>query len=402
MRMIVIPLLMAFILAHSLSIRQTKAQAREVITQQPKISNDFFPVDVSVPIAPTPVQNGARMHLVYELHVTNFQASDLTLTMVEILNGASPIASYRDEELMNLRFRPGTPQPDKCVIRGGMRAVLFLWLTVDSVTVPHTLRHRFTFETSNPSGGGEERIVEGCPIDVQKASPVVIPPPFRSGTWAASNGPSNTSIHRRALVGLDAKMRIAQRFAFDWFKLGDKGKGEDDAKLVHDDATKNENWYGYGTEALAVADAVVSAVKDGIPENVPLSKTRAVPITAETTAGNYVVLNLGHGRFALYAHLQPHKIRVKVGDKVRRGQVLGLLGNSGNSDSPHLHFHIVDGDSPLGAEGLPFVFESYEVLGTLKDLGVLTRDNGWRPQPDATPEKRKKEIPLRNMIIRFP
>lgn len=297
-------------------------------------SSDFFRIDATVPLAPTPVQNGNKTQLVYELHITNFQASDLTLTVLEILNGAAPIASYKDEELISRLFRPGTPRdlPDKRVIGGGMRAIVFLWLSVDRTAVPHTLRHRFTFKTSNPNGGEEEKIVEGCPIDVQKVGPVVIAPPFSSGTWAVGNGPSNTSIHRRALVGLDAKMRIAQRFAVDWFRLGDKGKGEDDAYLVHTDATKNENWYSYGTEVRAVADAVVSAVKDGIPDNVPLSRTKAVPITVETIAGNYVMLNLGLGRFALYAHLQPHKMRVKAGDTVRRGQVIGLLGNSGNSD----------------------------------------------------------------------
>ena len=195
---------------------------------------------------------------------------------------------------------------------------------------------------------------------------------------------------------------MPQRFAFDWFKLGDKGKGEDDGKLVHDDPYKNENWYGYGAEIIAIADGTVSAVKDGIPDNLPLAKSRAVPITPETIAGNYVFLDLGHNRFALFAHLKPQSIRVQVGDRVRRGQLLGLLGDSGNADSPHLHFHLVNGNSPLGAEGLPFVFESYELLGVLNDLGILTRDKDWTPQPGTTVEKRTKEMPLENSIIRFP
>jgi murein DD-endopeptidase MepM/ murein hydrolase activator NlpD len=282
-----------------------------------------------------------------------------------------------------------------------MRIVVYVWLTVDDAAVPSLLRHEFAFRAPKLIGSDEERYVEGVQIEVRKQTPFVITPPFRNGTWAAGNGPSNSSIHRRNLNRVDGKVRISQRFAFDWFKLGDQAKGEHNGKLVHDDPYKNENWYDYGAEVIAVADAVVSAVKDGIPENVPLSGKRAVPITLETIAGNYVFLNLGHDHFALYAHLQPG-IRVKAGDKVRRGQVLGRLGNSGNSDSPHLHFHIVDGNSPLGSEGLPFVFESYEVLGTLKDLGVLTRDNGWMPQPGATIEKRRKEMPLENMIIRVP
>lgn len=387
----------------SSGVGHVRAQAKQDSPLPTKEYFNFSPVDVEIPIAPTPVESGGKAHLAYELHITNFQSSDLGLVSVEVLNGTSPIASYNDEELIGRLFHVGVSGdlPDKRIIGGGMRLVVYIWLTVEKVAVPSALRHRFTFKVPKLDGSGEESYVEGAQIEVRKESPVVIAPPFRSGTWAAGNGPSNTNVHRRALNRVAGKARIPQRFAFDWLKLGDKAKGEDVGKLVHDDAKKNENWYDYGSEILAVADAVVSAVKDGIPENVPLSVKRAVPITLETIAGNYVFLDLGQNRFALYAHLQPG-IRVKVGDKVRRGQVLGLLGNSGNSDSPHLHFHIVDGNSPLGAEGLPFVFESYEVLGVPNDLGLLTRDNGWAPQPGAAIEKCKNEMPLENMIIRVP
>ena len=102
----------------------------------------------------------------------------------------------------------------------------------------------------------------------------------------------------------------------------------------------------------------------GIPENVPLSPTHAVPMTLETAAGNHVILSLRNGHYAFYAHLQPGSIRVKPGDRVRRGQVLGLLGNSGNSNAPHLHFHISNGNSWVASEGVPFLFDSFEVLGS--------------------------------------
>ena len=85
--------------------------------------------------------------------------------------------------------------------------------------------------------------------------------------------------------------------------------------------------------------------------------SRAVPITSETVGGNHIVLDLGGGRYAFYAHLQPGSLKVKVGDRVTRGQVIGLVGNSGNSTEPHLHFHISDGVSPLGSEGLPYVLD---------------------------------------------
>jgi murein DD-endopeptidase len=138
-------------------------------------------------------------------------------------------------------------------------------------------------------------------------------------------------------------------------------------------------------------------MNDTVPENKPDSEARAVPITLETIGGNYVILDLGNGRYAMYFHMQPGKIRVKVGDKVWRGEVLGLVGNSGNSDGPHLHFQIGDANSPLGSEGLPFVFESFEKLGQ----GALN-DNGASWKPTGKVEKRRMEIPVENVVVRFP
>jgi murein DD-endopeptidase MepM/ murein hydrolase activator NlpD len=195
------------------------------------------------------------------------------------------------------------------------------------------------------------------------------------------------------MIPLEGRTRIPQRFAIDWLKLGEDGKP------FKGEAGKNENWYGYGAELLAVADGTVVGVKDGIPENVPLAPTRVVPITLETVGGNYVILDLGNGRFAFYAHLQPQSVRVKVGDKVRKGQVLGLLGNSGNSDAPHLHFHLGDANSPLGTEGLPCVFEAYELLGQTTVDELIGK--GWKPQAPTTPSKRQQESPLEDQVIRF-
>jgi murein DD-endopeptidase MepM/ murein hydrolase activator NlpD len=81
---------------------------------------------------------------------------------------------------------------------------------------------------------------------------------------------------------------------------------------------------------------------------------------------------MGKGRFAFYAHLQPGSIRVKVGDTVKTGQVLGLLGNSGNSDAPHLHFHIMDGPRPLSSNGLPYRFTRFTSAGTLTNLAEIS------------------------------
>src|SRR5207249_8349163 len=127
--------------------------------------------------------------------------------------------------------------------------------------------------------------------------------------------------------------------------------------------------------------------------------SRAVPITLETVGGNYVILDLGKGNFAFYAHLQPKSIRVRLGQKVRRGQVLALLGNSGNSESPHLHFHVTNGNSPLGAEGVPYVFESFELQGILPSIEEL---GNWKPPANNNADKRRMELPVENAVVRFP
>jgi murein DD-endopeptidase MepM/ murein hydrolase activator NlpD len=211
---------------------------------------------------------------------------------------------------------------------------------------------------------------------------------LRGGEWLAANGPSSTSGHRRALIPVAGQAHIAQRFAIDWVRL------REDGGTFTGDPKDNKNYRCYGVEALAVADAVVIAVKDGIPENVPGLNSRAVPITLETVGGNHVILDLGQGRYAFYAHLQPGSLRVKAGDKVRRGQVVGLVGNSGNSTEPHLHFHIADANSPLGSDGLPYVLPAFEVQG---------KGGGWKTsEAKATAEKRQMEIPLENDVVRFP
>ncbi|HJZ69467.1 MAG TPA: M23 family metallopeptidase [Blastocatellia bacterium] len=359
-----------------------------------------LPVEMDIPIAPTPFKADGKTHLVYELHLTNFAASELTLTRVEVLGrDQTSLAAYESSELNSRLARPGLPpNSERMRLGGGMRAILYVWLTLDSpAALPATLKHRVTGSLTPPAQASTARSDstkpepievkgEGAEVRVVTGAPLVISPPLRGGEWLAANGPGNASGHRRALVPIDGKAHIAQRFAIDWVQL------RDDGKTWTGDQLKNESYRAYGAEALAVADGVVVATKDGIPQNIPGPTSRAVPITLDTVGGNHVIIDLGQGRYAFYAHLQPDSLRVKVGDKVRRGQVVGLVGNSGNSTEPHLHFHISNANSPLGSEGLPYVFESFEQHG-----------QGWKAVDAKTPTvKRVMELPLQNAVVRFP
>lgn len=374
------------------------------LTDHNQVRAQLFPVPVSleVPNAPVPVKADGKVHLFYELHIASFRVKEITLTRVEVIKGdtkATLISSYQDTELSSKLSRPGAPADlaDKRIIGGGLRAILFLQLTFNATAdVPQSFRHRLFFKSDDARAGSGESVVEGARVVVQRSAPLVISPPLRGAGWVAANGPSNTSGHRRTVIVLDGKARVPQRFATDWVKFGADGK------LFRDNPTKNANWYGYAAEVLAVANSVVVGLKDNIPENEATAEKRAVPITLETVAGNHIILDLGGGHFALYAHLQPGSLRVKIGDRVRRGQVLALLGNTGNSDAPHLHFHIADANSPLGAEGVPFVFESFDIQGAVKSLDALFNNEAWKPQPDSKTDKRRLEIPVDNAVVSFP
>jgi hypothetical protein len=378
-----------FMLA-ALAMQATLAQA----------PNPGLPIEIAVPATPIPVRGAGASHLFYELHLTNFRNAALELMKVDVLDGGSSgrvLASYSGQEISDRLLRPGVPpnSPDKRVLGGGFHAVLMLQLRFEGAApVPMQLSHRLTWSATIPNAAPVVQTVEAARLTIPADRPLVIDPPLRGGDWLAGNGPSNDSDHRRALLVVNGTPRIAQRLAIDWIKLGPGGR------LAHDNRSLNENWFAYKEEVLAVADGTVVAVKDGIPENEPLTEKRAVPITIETITGNYVVLDIGRGRYATFAHLIPKSLRVSVGAKVRRGQVLGLLGNSGNSDAPHLHFQITDGPSPLGSEGVPYIFESMQFRGTVPSLDKLIEDDPWIPSSGTV--VRTREIPLDNAVVRFP
>jgi hypothetical protein len=124
--------------------------------------------------------------------------------------------------------------------------------------------------------------------------------------------------------------------------------------------------------------------------------------------GNHVVIDHGNGLYSFYAHLQKGSIKVKVGDKVQAGDELGLLGNTGNSSAPHMHFHIMNGPSPLGAEGVPYVFDSFQLAGVAnptEDEFDKARFEGAATFPsraNLNPVEHRDEMPLDNAIMDFP
>ena len=156
-----------------------------------------------------------------------------------------------------------------------------------------------------------------------------------------------------------------QRHAIDFLQLVD-------GKTYHGDRSRLENFHIFGDPLLAVADGQVTAALDSRPD-LPIGV-----VTWHEMEGNYVILDIGGGRYVLYGHLKQDSLQVRVGDRVRRGQVLGLVGDSGNTGEPHLHIQVqntptFDVENPA-IRTYPIVFEG----ATVADV---RRGDSVRPVP---------------------
>lgn len=195
-------------------------------------------------------------------------------------------------------------------------------------------------------------------VEIQSKAPISLGPPLKGDRWVDGDGCCRIiGPHRYTLLPISGIQRPPEHFAIDFLRFDQQGRAfEGDSKVL-------SNWICYNADVIAAESGTVVQARDGLPDGEPGSLPNG--ITFDEASGNYVIVDMGHGHFALYAHLIPHSIVVSVGQSVARGQLLGKLGNSGNSDAPHLHFQVMDRPSSLDADGLPFVFDHMALQGTL-------------------------------------
>lgn len=223
----------------------------------------------------------------------------------------------------------------------------------------------------------------------------LIDPPLRGSNWVATNGCCDRiTPHRGALITINGVMQAPERFAIDWEQVNSNNRAsEGDHKIL-------ANWPYYGDSIYSVADGTVVNVYDGAPEQVPGPNPTGV--TTDNIGGNMMVVDIGDGAFAFYAHLQRGSLRARIGDKVKAGQVLGLLGNTGNSTAPHLHFHLMDGVSPLNANGLPYVFREFTSRGFVRVGDEDNLDDGRAVRIDnRVAERHVGQLPMDNQVVDF-
>ncbi|OYD69877.1 peptidase M23-like protein [Rhodococcus sp. OK302] len=370
-----------------------------------------YPLDVDVmaplvitTLGPDPIPvtgTDGKVHVAYEISVLNVSPRPATITTLDTLAGGPDgkvVASLDKDEVLARTFLlanfEAAPVTD---IPVGRPVVLVLDDVYDTrADVPAEVTHRLVTtygEFVIPNSGLAARYPDtvtqiGGGVTTGTGSPVIIGPPLAGDGWVAANGCCVITSHRGAMMAVGGRINGTERYAIDWMRIDANNPGLSSSR---GDGSKNEDYFAYDAPLLAVADgtvvAVVSDKQDEPPHQVNSN------LTFDQLGGNYVIIDIGEGNYAFYAHMIPGSASVKLGDKVSRGQVIGNLGNSGNTTEVHLHFHISRAPTPLSGDNVPYEIDGFTFVGST-DTDTLVKG------PNAG--ERTDQLPLNLDVINFP
>ncbi|CAG1773155.1 Lysostaphin [uncultured bacterium] len=374
--------LLCLLLAPSFFVQ---AQMRQVPASSAALP--LNPLALSVAQAPQAFRaSDGRRHLTFEVLALNMSNASLPVRSIAVFpaDGGQALLSYTGEAIA-AHLSPlaaWTQRIDRIDTSAAATIWIDLALAADQA-LPTALEVRVGVEGAGISASdGITRIV----VDVDARSVRVIHPPLAGTNWAVLEACCDAANHhRRGQRSVDGHLVLPERFAIDFVQLDAKAE-------AYRGSNVNEHYFGYGKDVLAVADALVVDVYDelaDVPAGAPLP-----PPSLPRAGGNHVILDLGDGVWAMYGHLKARSVRVKAGDRVRAGQVLAQLGNNGNSDLPHLHFQLMDSRNFALAQGVPFVFDRFELVGhtDVQASRILALDRA---------ERRERELPLTLSIVDF-
>ena len=370
----------------------------------------FTPVVGAVSFAPVPFAGSDdRNHLVYELALVNYTGAAVTVTGVEVVDPDSgePIAAF-DEAAVASRLKPtgalsagtapGAPEGYSNVLAGGQQGMLFLHVALDAGDpIPATIAHDLDVRVdAAPPGSNEltERIAEST---VDERTLPVLGAPLRGTNYIAADACCDAVRHTRAVLPVDGQPFLAQRYAVDWEQADDGGH-----IYVGDGADPN-SYMIFGDDALAVADGTVVQSRNDLPEQTPGQYPEGIPLA--DADGNNLVLDIGDGFYVNYAHMQPGSVRFAPGNTVRKGDVIGKVGNTGNSVAPHLHVHVMDGPSFVASQGLPSLTDRFTVTNRVASTADFDAAEGQGVPlvmvPGVTPSDHTDQMVLDQYIVTF-
>ncbi len=344
-------------------------------------------------------------HLVYELDATNTKVAPATLRRIDVVDADASthlLASYMDQELI-ARLRTLQPLPaESAVIEPNSSRLFYIELAFRTLAeVPRAITHHFyVLGAANPGTSTPTPLdYMAGPISLNRTPLPVLGPPLAGDGWVAANGCCNSDIvHRGSFQSVNGVLYDAQRFAIDYMRLNAQGE------FVHGDPSKVQNFVDYDSDVLAVADGTVVATLDTLEDQQPGKLPDPTTLTLETVDGNHVVIDIGQGFYAFYAHLKKKSVTVHAGQHVKKGMVLGKLGNSGNTSAPHLHFHLMNEPSVLGSDGLPYLLNGFDLAGQI-DVKAFdqspTFTGYWGQGRLKDPIPQRDRFPLNLNIVNF-
>jgi hypothetical protein len=344
---------------------------------------------------PSPLLQAGTQHLVYEMLLTNFGSSTYILDSIDAkaADRAFTFSAADLNSMIRLLGQKPTDTPTE-TLEPGRSFIVFLTLDFDRAEeIPHIIQHAIHFTADDKSAH-----TVPAELNVRDRAPIIVAPPLRGPDWfaEAANGPR--SYHRHALMVEGGHAWLAQRYAID-FAMFHMINGK--AFTWKGPENQNSSYFCYDQPIYSVAPGKVVEVLDGLPENVPHSGKLAIDLTWQNAGGNHVIVDIGFGLYAFYAHMRPGTVAVKPGDVVAAGQVLGHVGNTGSSSEPHLHFHIIDRPQFLSGQGVPYEFANFSTSPKIdvqaipnSDVVTFTSFDPLKPV--------QNEYPPENAAIGFP
>jgi len=344
---------------------------------------------------PIPVRGGdGRYHLMYELQLANFSGDKVRAGQLRVLDaaGGAVLAELDPAQVASrlvVRDRAATPGE----FGASQLGILYLHVSIERQRdIPQALEHRLTM-----TAGGSTVAATGARLRVLPATALLLDAPLRGARFIAGDGCCDSRRHIRATLALNGSAYDAQRFAIDWEELDSHGR------IFEGDPKKPESYVIYNKPVYAVADARVVAAVDGMDDSPP---GQLPNLSVEKADGNHVILDLGGGRYAMYAHFKPHSVQVHEGQEVQRGQLLGMVGTSGNSSEPHLHFQVMDRPSSLLAEGVPYLLRQFSATRRAVSTDAFDKaTQDGRPLETVAlpgPAAHQQELPLDLWITDLP
>lgn len=354
------------------------------------------PLVADVLAAPQAVRgsDGAQ-HLVYELRIENITDARFTLKRLVVTDASGTSLGQLDSQGLATRFSLGGRRGSETnVLESSQFGVAFLHVTIPKTApLPTALTHLIEGYSEKAH---RDFSIALARTKVMSTEPLVLGAPLRGKGYVAADGCCDSIRHVRALLAVNGQFYLAQRFAVDWEKVGD------DARIYKGDAKSMRSYRIYGDPVYAVADGTVVASRNDLDDQVPGKLPEGLPL--DEIDGNFAIIELRPAIYALYAHMRKGSVTVSAGARVRRGEQIGNVGNTGNTQAPHLHFQLMDAPSTLAANGLPYEFEDYQVTAN-DPIGTADFDRAEATgerialRPYKPPIQGKASLPLDLSVV---